>query len=72
MWSTYTEQKKSVKTVWKTENLQDDYSKKLFYQKSEYEVHQVGPKNAGSQNFSYLVSKGEAVGVTQIPSHNGA
>jgi hypothetical protein len=38
---------------------------------SEYEVLQVCPKNAGSQNVSFLASKGEAVGVTQIPSHNG-
>jgi hypothetical protein len=52
--------------------LQGNYSKKPFYQKSEYEVHQVGPKNAGSQNFSFLAFKGEAVGVTQIPSYNGA
>jgi hypothetical protein len=27
---------------------------------SEYEVHQVGPKDSGSQNFSFLAFKGEA------------
>jgi hypothetical protein len=32
----------------------------------EYEVHQVGPKDFGSQNFSFLAFKGKAVGVTQI------
>jgi hypothetical protein len=29
-------------------------------------VHQVGPKDFGSQNFSFLALKAEAVGVTQI------
>jgi hypothetical protein len=29
-------------------------------------VHQVGPKDSGSQNFSFLALKGKAVGVTQI------
>jgi hypothetical protein len=33
---------------------------------SEYEVHQVGPKDSGSQNFSSLALKGTAVGLTQI------
>jgi hypothetical protein len=33
---------------------------------SEYEMHQVGLKNAGNQNFSFLTFEGEAVGVTQI------
>jgi hypothetical protein len=37
----------------------------------EYEVHQVGLKDYGSQNFSFLALKGEAVGVTQISSYNG-
>jgi hypothetical protein len=60
--------KKSMKTVWKTENLQSDYSKKLFYQKSK--VHQVFPKNAGSRKISFLASKEEVVGVSQIPSHD--
>jgi hypothetical protein len=35
-------------------------------------VHQVGLKDYGIQNFSFLAFKGEAVGVTQIPSHTGA
>jgi hypothetical protein len=63
---------KCMENALKTQNLQGDYSKKLFYQNSEYEVHQVGPKKTGSQNFSFLAFKGEAVGVTQIPSHTGA
>jgi hypothetical protein len=37
----------------------------------EYEVHQVGLKDYGSQNFSFLAFKGEAVGVAQILYHNG-
>jgi hypothetical protein len=36
------------------------------FQNSEYEVHQVGLKEPGSQNFRTLAFKGEAVGVTQI------
>jgi hypothetical protein len=42
------------------------------FQNSEYEVHQVGLKDYGSQNFSFLAFKGEAVGVVQILYHNGA
>jgi hypothetical protein len=38
---------------------------------SEYEVHQVGLKDYGSQNFSFLAFKEEAVGVAQILYHNG-
>jgi hypothetical protein len=34
-------------------------------------MHQVGPKDSGSRNFSFLAFKGEAVGVTQISSNNG-
>jgi hypothetical protein len=33
---------------------------------SEYEVHQVGPKDFGSQNFSFLALKAESVGEVQI------
>jgi hypothetical protein len=29
-------------------------------------VHQVGPKDSGSQNFSFLALKAEAVGEVQI------
>jgi hypothetical protein len=29
------------------------------FQNSEYEVHQVGPKDAGSRNFSFLAFKRE-------------
>jgi hypothetical protein len=50
----------------KTKNLNDSYSKTIFYQNSKYEVHQVGPKYSRSQNFSLLAFEGEAVGVTQI------
>jgi hypothetical protein len=39
--------------------------------KFEYEVHQVGPKNHGSQNFSFLAYKEEAVGVVQIFANDG-
>jgi hypothetical protein len=46
--------------------LQGDYSEKLLYQNSEYEVHQVGPKIAGSQNVRVLAFKEEAVGVAHI------
>jgi hypothetical protein len=42
------------------------YLKEPEFQNSEYEVHQVGLKDSGSQNFRTLVFKGEAVGVTQI------
>jgi hypothetical protein len=42
------------------------YLKEPKFQNSGYEVHQVGPKEAGSQNFSFLTLKGKAVGVTQI------
>jgi hypothetical protein len=30
------------------------YPKDSKFQKSEYEVHQVGPKDCGNQNFSFL------------------
>jgi hypothetical protein len=36
------------------------------FQNSEYEVHQVDPKDSGSHNFSFLALKREVVGVTQI------
>jgi hypothetical protein len=39
---------------------------KIIYRNSEYEVHQVGPKNTESQNLSFLAFEGEVVGVTQI------
>jgi hypothetical protein len=32
----------------------------------EYKVHQVGPKDSGSQNFSFLALKAEPVGEVQI------
>jgi hypothetical protein len=38
---------------------------------SKYEVHQVGPNDSGSQNFSFLAPKAEAVGVTQICANGG-
>jgi hypothetical protein len=38
--------------------------KKLIYRNSEYDVHQVGPKNNESQNLSFLAFEGEAVGET--------
>jgi hypothetical protein len=33
------------------------YHKELEFQNSEYEVHQVGPKDFESQNFSFLALK---------------
>jgi hypothetical protein len=42
------------------------YLKELEFQNYEYEVHQVGPKDSGSQNFSFLALKAEPVGEVQI------
>jgi hypothetical protein len=42
------------------------YLKELEFQNSEYEVHQVGPKDSGSQNFSLLALNAEPVGEVQI------
>jgi hypothetical protein len=42
------------------------YLKEPEVQYSDYEVHQVGLKDPGSQNFKTLSFKGEAVGVTQM------
>jgi hypothetical protein len=39
------------------------YLKDSEFQDSEYEVHQVGLKDPGSQNFRTLDFKGEVVGV---------
>jgi hypothetical protein len=36
------------------------------FKKSEYEVHQVGSKDFGSQNFSFLALVAEPVGEVQI------
>jgi hypothetical protein len=44
-----------------SKNLYRGYPKKHEFQNSEYEVHQVGPKDAGSRNYSLLTLKGEAV-----------
>jgi hypothetical protein len=38
----------------------------LNLKKFEYEVHQAGPKDSGSQNFSFLALKAEPVGEVQI------
>jgi hypothetical protein len=38
----------------------------LEFQNSEYEAHQVGPKDFASQNFSFLVLKAEPVGEVKI------
>jgi hypothetical protein len=48
------------------------YPKDVKFQNSEYEVHQVSLKDYGSQNFSFLAFKREAVGERQISSYNGA
>jgi hypothetical protein len=42
------------------------YPYELEFQNSEYEVHQVGPKDSGSRNFSLLGLKAEPVGEVQI------
>jgi hypothetical protein len=50
-------------------NLYGRYFYNVKFQNSEYEVHQVGPKNYGSQNFSLLAC--EAVGVVQFFANGG-
>jgi hypothetical protein len=42
------------------------YPYKPEFQNSENEVHQVGSKDFGSQNFSFLALKAEPVGEVQI------
>jgi hypothetical protein len=49
-----------------SQNLCGRYPKDSKFQKSEYEVHQIGPKDPGSKNFSLLVSKGDEPASTQI------
>jgi hypothetical protein len=49
------------------------YLKELEFQNSEYKVHQVGPKDSGSQNFSFLALTSEPVDEVQIFAYgNGA
>jgi hypothetical protein len=40
------------------------------FQNSEYEVHQVGLNEAGSQNFSFLALNTAELGAPQILSKN--
>jgi hypothetical protein len=40
------------------------------FQNSEYEVHQVGSNEAGSQNFSFLALNTAELAVRQISSKN--
>jgi hypothetical protein len=47
-------------------NLYERYPKDSKFQNSEYEVHQVGPKDYGSQNFSFLASIGTELASIQI------
>jgi hypothetical protein len=42
------------------------YLKEPEFQNSEYEVHQVGSKDCGSQSFSFLALKAKPVGEVQI------
>jgi hypothetical protein len=42
------------------------YLKEPEFLNSKYEVHQVGSKDFGSQNFSFLALKAEPVGEVQI------
>jgi hypothetical protein len=46
-------------------------SQNLSYVTTEYEVHQFGPKDSVSQNFSFLALKEKTVGVIQILCHIG-
>jgi hypothetical protein len=51
------------------------YLKDFKFQNSEYAGHQVGLKDSGSQNFSFLAFKWEAIGVAKIYTNgngNGA
>jgi hypothetical protein len=47
-------------------NLYGRYPKDSKFQNSEYEVHQVGPKYYGSQNFSFLAFIGTELVSRQI------
>jgi hypothetical protein len=47
-------------------NLFERCPKYFKFQNSEYAGHQVGQKDLGSRNFSFLALKGEAVGVALI------
>jgi hypothetical protein len=47
-------------------NLYGRHPKDFKFQNSEYRGHQVGPKDSGSQNVSFLAFKGEAVGVAKM------
>jgi hypothetical protein len=42
------------------------YPKDSKFQNSEYAGHQVGLKDSGSRDFSFIAFKGEAVVVAQI------
>jgi hypothetical protein len=52
------------KTAKKT--LLNSYLKEPEFQNSQYEVHQVGSKDSGSQNFSFIALKTEPVGDVRI------
>jgi hypothetical protein len=62
---------------WSLEPTQQNPKKPLFggclkepeFQNFTYEVLEVGPKDSGSHNFSFLALKGKIVGVTQILGH---
>jgi hypothetical protein len=47
-------------------NLYGRYPKDSKFQNSEYEVHQVGPKDYGSQNFTFLAFIGTELVSRQI------
>jgi hypothetical protein len=47
-------------------NLYRRYPWDVKFQNSEYEMHQVGPKDYGSQNFRFLALSAEAVGEAKI------
>jgi hypothetical protein len=47
-------------------NLFERYPKDSKFQNSEYEVHQVGPKHYGSQNFSFITFLGTELVSIQI------
>jgi hypothetical protein len=47
-------------------NLSQATLRNLNFKIHDYKVHQVGPKDSGSQNFSFLALKAEPVAEVQI------
>jgi hypothetical protein len=54
-------------------NLYERYPKDSKFQNYDYKGHQIGPKDVGSQNFSFLTFQGWALGLAKIYANgNGA